>query len=93
MRADPPTGITSKLTLAFYLSLLERSADAPLAYGNVDPLTLLYDEVNPANIEGGGRVIIAVKGNVFDIPEDADDGLVYVGLDENFQPVTPFITN
>ena len=83
----------SKLTLAFYMSLLEKESSSPLAYVNVDPQTLLYDEINPANIEGGGRVIIAVKGNTFDIPQDADNGLVYVGLDANFQPVTPFVTN
>lgn len=83
----------SKLTLAFYMSLLANDPTAPSAYSNVDPLTLLYDEINPANIEGGGRVIIAVKDSVFNIPEDADDGLVYVGLDENFQPITSFITN
>lgn len=81
----------SKLALDFHLSVLTQSAGSPDAYSNVDPSTLLYDEINPADIEGGGRVIVAVKDGVYDIPADADSGLVYIGLDANFQPVTDFI--
>ena len=83
----------SKITLDFYLSLLSNGEGTPSAYDKVDPFTLLYDEVGAAKIEGGGRVIIALKDNIFEIPEDADEGLIYIGLDENFQPITDFISN
>lgn len=85
----------SKLTLDFYMSLFDSaSGDSGIAaYNNVDMFTLLYDEINGASIEGGGRIIVAVSNNSFEIPADADQGLVYVGFDENFNPITPFITN
>lgn len=89
--ANKEEEMMSKLTLSFYLSLLERGIGMPEEYGNVDPRNLIYDELWPANIEGGGRIIIAVKDGVYTIPADADSGLVYVGLDGNFQPVTPFV--
>ena len=85
--------LMSKITLDFYLSLLSNGEGTPSAYDKVDPFTLLYDEVGAAKIEGGGRVIIALKDNIFEIPEDADEGLIYIGLDENFQPITDFISN
>ena len=81
----------SKLALSFYLSLLERGDDSPEAYQNIVSQTLLYDEINPADIEGGGRVIAATLDGTFQIPDDAEDGLVYIGLDENFHPVTALI--
>ena len=54
----------------------------------VEAQTLLYDEINPADIEGGGRVIAALKDGEFKFPEDADEGLIYIGLNKNFEPVT-----
>lgn len=81
----------SKLTLNYYLSLLKHDETDPKAYEKVVSQTLLYDEINPADIEGGGRVIVALKDGKFEIPEDADYGFVYVGLDENFEVITDYI--
>ena len=81
----------SKLTFAFYLAMLENSEGGPEAYGYVDPQSLLYDQMGAARIEGGGRIILAVTNGEFQIPADADPGLIYVGLDANFRPVTPVI--
>lgn len=78
----------SKLTLNFYLSLLKYDSSDPKAYELVEAQTLLYDEINPADIEGGGRVIAALKDGEFKFPEDADEGLIYIGLNKNFEPVT-----
>ena len=52
---------------------------------------LLYDEINPASVEGGGRIIIATKDGTFHIPDDADPALVYIGFDQDYQPVTGVI--
>ena len=81
----------SKLTLDYYLSLLGYDKNDPTAYEKVVSQTLLYDEINPADIEGGGRVIVALKDDKFEIPEDADGGFVYIGLDKNFEVVTDYI--
>lgn len=78
----------SKMILDYYLSLLCFDIEDPIAYIYVDALTLLYDEINPADIEGGGRVIAATMNGTFAIPEDADYGLIYIGLDADFNPVT-----
>lgn len=48
-------------------------------------------KINPADIEGGGRVIVALKNGKFEIPQDADYGFVYVGLDDNFEVITDYI--
>lgn len=81
----------SKLTLNYYLSLLKHDESNPKAYEKVVSQTLLYDEINPADIEGGGRVIVALKNGKFEIPQDADYGFVYVGLDDNFEVITDYI--
>lgn len=81
----------SKLTLQFYLDLLEQGKDTPDSFSEIDPLDLVYDTRDEAVIEGGGRIIIAVKNGTFEIPEDAEPGLVYVGLNEDFEPVTDII--
>lgn len=81
----------SKLTLNFYLSLLKYDKDDPEAFKKVESQTLLYDEINPADIEGGGRVIAALKDGTFKFPEDADEGLIYVGLNKDFEVVTDYV--
>ncbi len=81
----------SKLTLDYYLSLLRYDKNDPKAYANVVSQTLLYDEINPADIEGGGRVIVSLKDGSFEIPNDADHALIYVGLNKDFEVVTDFI--
>lgn len=83
----------SKLTLQFYLDLLDEDETDPEAFAPLDPTKLIYDEVNPAQIEPGGRIIIALKNSTYFIPEDADSGLMYIGLDKDFNPVTSIIYN
>ncbi len=83
----------SKLTLQFYLDLLDRDETDPEAFSTLDPTKLVYDELNPAEIEPGGRIIVALKGSTYFIPEDADTGLMYIGLDKDFNPVTNIIYN
>ncbi|MBE7036165.1 MAG: hypothetical protein E7403_02595 [Ruminococcaceae bacterium] len=81
----------SKLVLDFYLSLLQPNSSAPKNYDKIEAQTLLYDEINAADIEGGGRVIVALKNGEFQFPTDADNGLVYIGLDKDFNIVTDFV--
>lgn len=81
----------SKLTFSFYLSLLCYDESDPRAYANVKAQTLLYDEINPADIEAGGRVIAALSNGTYTVPSDADYGLIYVGLDKNFNVITNYI--
>lgn len=78
----------SKLTLNFHLSVLAKELSA---YKDVKPKYMVYDQYDDAVIEGGGRIIVAVNSDTFEIPEDADEGLVYVGLDSDFNVVTDFI--
>lgn len=78
----------SKLTLSYYLELLDKEDTDPAAFGEVYGQDLLYNEINPANIEGGGRIIVALSGDEFIVPEDADPGLIYIGLDKDFNVVT-----
>ncbi len=78
----------SKLTLDFYISLLQAEAGSPDAYEKIESQTLLYDEVDPADIEGGGRVIVSLRDGEFKFPEDADEGLVYIGFDKDFNIIT-----
>ena len=81
----------SKLVLHFYLSMLHFDSWDPECFGEVKVSSLLYDEINPAGIEGGGRLIVATKDGSYELPADADRGLIYIGLDSDFNPVTPLI--
>ena len=82
----------SKLALDFYISQLEYDKDDdPEAFERLEASTLLYDEINQANIEGGGRVIVELSDGEFEVPSDADDGLIYIGLNEDFEVVTDYI--
>ncbi len=87
--ADENEEWMSKLALDFYLSMFAKEGNLN-AYQPIDNSALLYDEINGATIEGGGRIIVAVDGE-FEIPGDADAGLIYIGLDKNFKPVTDFV--
>ncbi|MBE6709374.1 MAG: hypothetical protein E7578_09065 [Ruminococcaceae bacterium] len=75
----------SKLTFNYYLSVL--SGANIKGFDNIEPEDLLYDSIDGTNIEGGGRIIVAVDGE-FEIPKDAEAGLVYVGLDNKFRPIS-----
>ena len=79
----------SKLTLQFYLELLCEDSKVK-NFDEIDSTDLVYDCLDDANIEGGGRIIVAVNGS-FEFPDDADDGLVYVGLNSDFEVVTPIV--
>ena len=81
----------SKLTLSFYLSTFTKDSLAAENYKDIQMPYLVYDSIMSADIEGGGRVILAVKDGAFQIPEDADQGLVYVGLNENMEIVTNIV--
>lgn len=81
----------SKLILDFYLCCLKGSSSGVPALKEVSPEKLLYDHMDSAEIEGGGRIIFALNGKTFTVPDDADDGLVYIGLDKNFNPVSIII--
>ncbi len=80
----------SKLVLDFYLTMLSEDSDID-AFENIDRDSILYDERDGTNIEGGGRVIVAVKDGEFEVPSDADSGLIYVGLDSDFEVITGYI--
>jgi|GEM_PF-1209702 len=86
--ATPDEEWLSKFTLRFYLDMLVYDYADPSEFQYVDPNKLVYDQLSPANIEGGGRIIIAVKNGEYTIPADASSGLVYVGLNKYFVPVT-----
>ena len=88
----PEEAWMSKLTLQFYLDLLDKEATDPEAFQVISGQDLLYNEINPAIIEGGGRIIIALSGDSYVIPADADNGLVYIGLDKDFNVVTALIS-
>lgn len=78
----------SKLTLDFFLETVKPDLANAAAYVNGLRLYMLYDQVNPVSIEGGGRVLIATENGSYTIPSDADKGLIYIGFDANFNPVT-----
>ena len=90
--ANEKEEFASKLTLAFYLSVLNGEFADLSAYGDLDKNSLLYDQLDGCRIQGGGRVLLATQGGKFRIPDGADNGLVYIGLDENFKPVTGIIS-
>jgi len=80
--------VLSKLTLQFYLELLSKDANDPKNFSKIKNQKLLYNQTTPARIEGGGRIIVALQDDVFTIPADADKGMLYIGLDKDFKPVT-----
>ena len=80
----------SKLTLDFYIETLK--PDLANLYGleNQMRAAMLYTEMAPVEIEGGGRILVATQNGSYEIPSDADVGLVYIGLDENFNVVSMY---
>lgn len=78
----------SKLTLDYYISVLKYDYGTdPKAFADINVQNLLYDEINAASIEGGGRIIVALKDGSFEIPSNASSGLCYVAFDKNFNRV------
>jgi len=78
----------SKATLDFHLGVLTKEAGEPDDIDDVKMEYLVYGYGTETSIEGGGRIIIATSNGTYKIPADADKGLVYVGLDKNYNIVT-----
>ena len=78
----------SKLTLDYYISMMKYDYGTdPACYNDFSAYDLLYDRISAANIEGGGRIIVALKNGKFEIPTNASSGLCYVAFDKNFNRV------
>lgn len=77
----------SKMTLDFYIQTLSPDLANLTEFADQVHSLMLYSEINPAEIEGGGRIVIATQNSTYEIPADADPNLIYVGLDANFNPV------
>ncbi|MDO4615963.1 MAG: hypothetical protein Q4B03_00720 [Lachnospiraceae bacterium] len=77
----------SKMTLDFYLNTVKGDfANLGEDKANYN-LLMQYREINPLDIEGGGKIIITPKNNQYAIPSDADENLIYIGLNEQYEPV------
>lgn len=76
----------SKLTLSFLLETNDMEFAKLSEYADRVHLLSLYDSPYAADIEGGGRIIVALQNGSYQIPADADGRLVYVALDNNFEP-------
>ena len=83
----------SKMTLDFYLEAISPELGQLMSYTDKARISMLYSEVNPLDIQGGGRVIVACENGSFTIPDDAGKGLIFIGLDKNFNVVTEVYTN
>ncbi len=83
----------SKLTLDFFLSTFTTDLANLGEYEDLCYALMQYNEVNPLDIEGGGRVIVETNDGTYAVPEDADEDLVYIGLDEDFNIVTTYAVN
>lgn len=81
----------SKLALDFYMTMFTETQNKKSECSNIDAEYLLYDEIDPADIEGGGRIIVQTSDDSFTIPEEADYGLIYIGFDEDFEFVDEII--
>ncbi len=84
---EDSSNILSYLTLDFYIETLK--PDLANLYGleNEMRASMLYTEVEPVAIEGGGRIVVATQNGSYEVPADADPYLVYVGLDADFNVV------
>ena len=82
----------SKLAFNFYLETLSTELGSLDMYEGDMRDFMIYDELSPAEIEGGGRIIIATQDHTYTIPDDASDELVYVGLDKDYNVITDMIT-
>ena len=81
----------SKLTLDFYINTMNTSfLDLEGAEAGVLSY-YAYDTVVPAEIEGGGRVIVITKEGSYTIPKDADSNLIYIAFDADMNFVSGYI--
>ena len=78
----------SKLTLDYFVKTLDMDFAGLSDVADQAHLLMLYSNATPADIEGGGRIVVATQNGSYTVPSDADQGLVYIGLDQNFNVVT-----
>lgn len=81
----------SKVTLDFYIATADAEFCNLEMYEKEMHLLYLYNSLDPAEIEGGGRIMVATKNGSFTIPEDSDTNLVYIGFDQDFNVVSGFV--
>lgn len=91
--ADETEEWMSKMTLDFYLETVSMELAELTDVEDVAHLFMLYSEVDPLYLEGGGRIIVAVENGTFEIPTDSDRDLIYIGFDSEFNVVTELYTN
>ena len=77
----------SKLTLCFYMESLSGKLAKLEEYEDALRSCCLYSELDPQQIEGGGRMLVQSNDGDFEVPENADSGLLYIGLDADFHPI------
>lgn len=86
MRFDSPEEEwMSKLTLDYYIETLDLNFSQLADKGAFVRWLMLYKEVNRQRIQGGGRIVVATENGSYAVPADADEGLVYIALDEEFK--------
>ncbi len=90
--ADPADSWMSKMTLDYYLEIMDMDLAHLVGAEDAARRYMLYTEINRQEIEGGGRMLVATENGSFAIPDDADDGLVYIGFDKDFNTVTGILT-
>ena len=83
----------SKLTLDYFVKTMDMDFAGLSDVADTAHALMLYTNATPADIEGGGRIVVATQNGSYTIPGDADQGLVYLGLDQNFNVVTDPICN
>ena len=77
----------SKLTLSFYIETLSGKLAGLEEYEDYLHAYCLYSEIDPQLIQGGGRMLVQTENGSFQVPESADSGLIYIGLDSDFHPI------
>ena len=83
----------SKMTLDFFLEAVELELAELTDYADKARLFMLYSEIDPLYLEGGGRIIVSVENGSFTIPKDSEKGLIYIGFDDKFNIVTSLYSN
>ena len=76
------------MALDFYIETLKPDLSNLHGMENQMRASMLYTEMNPVEIEGGGRILVATQNGSYEIPKDADPYLVYVALDADFNVVS-----
>lgn len=82
----------SKMTLDYYLETMNMDLAHLVGSEAAARKYMLYTEINQQEIEGGGRMLVAVGNGSFAVPADADKGLIYIGFDKDFNIVTDMVT-